>query len=153
MRPDISDKIENGWIHIRNTLEVQGNDTEIVKKSLENMVSRLEKEEGVILLNKKFDEMREIEKKWYSDNAEIELLVKGVDRLIYIVVTYPPTTLEIIQPMEIKAKAFELQSALLDAATLINTFSNALNLQQRDYDAKQKKALEEFKKISGKQIL
>ncbi len=144
---DIPDRIANGWVRARFTLEVQGNDIQLIGDSLKAMLGRLRAENEVIIIGETEDAPVEIEPKWHSMNVEVDLLAKGAGRLIQIAATYPPTALEIIEPMEITSNAYDLQSALLDVASLVNTFSNALYLQQKNQEDSKQKAYDKFKEI------
>ncbi len=150
---DISDRIANGWVRARFTMEVQGNDVTLIKESLEAMLGRLRTESNTIIIEEKQDSSVEIEPNWHSLNVEVDLLAKGAGRLIQLAAAYPPSALEIIEPMEISVNAYDLQSALLDVASLVNTFSNALYLQQKGQDESKRKAYEKFKAITSANIL
>jgi len=138
------EKIANGWIHSRIMLEVEGNDREHVHKALQEVCERLKSEKGISVFREAYDSVRELRPGWFNLNVELELLVKGVDRFVYLVTTYPPVTLEIIAPQDITFPASELQSALLGIAGYVNTLSNALHLHVR----KVQKAEEEKEKLS-----
>jgi len=150
---DISDRVANGWIRARFTMEVQGNDLTLIKESLEAMLARLRTEANTLIIEEKQDLSVEIEPDWHSLNVEVDLLAKGAGRLVQLAAAYPPSALEILEPMEFSVNAYDFQSALLDVASLVNTFSNALYLQQKGQDESKRKAYEKFKEITSANIV
>jgi len=144
------EKIANGWIHSRIMLEVEGNDKEHVHKALQEVCEKLKSEKGISVFKETFDSVKELRPGWFNLNVELELLVKGVDRFVYLVTSYPPVSLEILAPQDIACPASELQSALLGIAGYVNTLSNALHLHVRKVqkaEAEQEKLRQEFQKL------
>ncbi len=151
---DIEQKIASGWVHIRTTLEIEGNEREHVHKALSEMTEKLKSEKGITVFKESYDPVKEVRPDWFTLNVELELLVKGIDRLIFLVTTYPPATLEIIAPQTLDFPASDLQSALLGIAGYVNTLSNALHLHVRKVkkqEEEKERLYKEFKKISGQQ--
>ena len=151
--PDIEQKIANGWVHVRTILEVEGNDREHVHKALSELTEKLKSENGIMVFKESYDSVKELRPAWFTLNVELELLVKGIDRLIFLVTTYPPSSLEVIAPQTLQFPASDLQSALLGISGYVNTLSNALHLQtqklKREEEAKEK-LYKDFKQLSGK---
>lgn len=144
------EKIANGWIHSRIMLEVEGNDREHVHKALQEVCEKLKSEKGISVFKETYDSVKELRPGWFNLNVELELLVKGVDRFVYLVTSYPPVSIEILAPQDITFPASELQSALLGIAGYVNTLSNALHLHVRKVqmaEDEKEKLRQEFKKL------
>jgi len=129
---DIAEKVEKGWVHLRFTIEIQGNNEEHIKKSLNKMVEAIGKKKFVILLKKKLDKMEEISDGWYSNFVEVEALIKGFDGLMEVATQFSPSTVEILAPKMISLPANELQNAMIDISSLISTFAHAAYLARRE---------------------
>ncbi len=90
-------------------IEAQGNNREVVIKSLENLVEKLKEEKGVIIEKEFFDRVIENEGLYSS---VVELTLSFVDLVTYLktAIKYGPSAIEILEPekIEISAKDFLL---------------------------------------------
>ncbi|MEM2956029.1 MAG: hypothetical protein QW041_00415 [Candidatus Pacearchaeota archaeon] len=120
---NIREKIEEGWIRCIVIIEVLGKPAEYLDKVLKKAIEELEKEKNIIVIEKKFNEPKPIEK-MFSTFTELELLIKDMHTLTEFVFAYMPSNIEIIEPNDIK---FELVSA--------NEFINKLIARIHQYDA------------------
>ena len=129
---DIDEKVEKGWIHVRFSIEVQGNDKKHIEDSLKKMVEGITKHKSIMLISKTLDTTAEISKGWYSNFIEVEALVKGFDGLVDVATQLSPTTMEVLAPKVVKIPANQLQTAMIDISSLISTFAHAAYLARKE---------------------
>lgn len=127
---ELKEKIEHGWIHAVIIIEILGRPADHVEKSLDGIIETLGKEKGVEITNKKAYPAKVVEKEkvggqdLFTSFAEIELLTENLKRLIDIIFIYMPSSIEIIEPQEIKLKTNDA-----------NVFVNDLTERLHRYDA------------------
>lgn len=130
LSPEQREKVEaHGWIHSSIIIEVQGNEKTHVKTSLENLVAKLEKEKGIDICSKSYEEARELGKGIYSCSVEIVLITRDFGRLIHVALLYSPSSLEIYTPKEIKFHIGEAQNALIDISNIVTTLAQTVFIQ------------------------
>ena len=132
---DLTDKqremIEDGgWLHSSLIIEIQGNDKEHVKASLDRLVEKLKSEKGIDVYTTDFDEIQELKEKWYSLHVELKLLAKDFGRLTHVALTYSPSAIEILAPeKELKIPIGDAQNTLIDIANVVTSLAHAVFVQ------------------------
>ncbi len=137
------EKLEVGnWINAYFLIEVQGNDKEHVKKSLEDLVGRLKQEKGVDIHEEKYDEMRELDKNLYSYNVELKFLAKDFSVLTHLALLYSPSSVEIYDPSKITIPVGDAQNMLIDISNVVTSLAHAMFIQSgklRKYEQQEAK--------------
>jgi len=128
---NIGEKVSQGWVHTRFTIEVQGNNAEHLEKSLDKLAEALGKRKFVEIIDKKLDKTETVEEGWFSNFIEIEALVKGFDGMVEVATQFSPSTLEVLAPKKVSIPASELQTALIDISSLVATFAHAAYLARK----------------------
>jgi len=100
-------------------IEVLGRPAEHVKEVLSMLVKKLEQEKDVKVTNSKIYEPKQIEQ-LYSSFAEVEARFSSFHRLLEICMEYLPSSIEIIEPQELRLK-------LQDANAILNYLSAKLH--------------------------
>lgn len=127
---EINEKIREGWIHAVLIIEIAGKPAEHVENTLKLLIDNFEKEKGIEMLGKELFKPKHVEIEQFKDKdifsafAEIEVLIKGLGRLLEIVFEYMPSSVEIMEPEEIR---FGFNDA--------NAFINDLAAKLHKYDA------------------
>lgn len=127
----VDKKIKEGWIRAWMMIEALAINQEASKSALEKHIHKMEKEEGVIVYKSKFHPVTKVEKPLpnvsvgFSCIVEIELVAKNLDRLVYIVMNYGPSTIEILEPEKISLDAGEAQGILNSIAEMLHRFAAA----------------------------
>jgi len=87
-------------------IEVLGRPAEHVKKAINRLIEKLADERGVSVVEKRVHEPRIVEKAetLFLSFAEIELKVSDISKLFHICFSYLPSSVEIVEPSEIKVK-------------------------------------------------
>jgi len=90
-------------------IEAQGNNKEIVRKSLETLVDKLREEEGVTIEREAFDKVIENEG-LFSSVVELTLNFNAFSTYLKTTIKYGPSAIEILEPdkIEMSAKDFLL---------------------------------------------
>lgn len=90
-------------------IEILGRPPEYVVQSLNQIIDQINALDGVELKDKKISEPKPIEgKNLFTVFTEIEIDIKGISDLFFIVLKYMPSHVEIIKPKEFKINNFDL---------------------------------------------
>ena len=113
---EIKKHIEEGWIRTLFTMQVQGNDNKGVDRTLRKQI------DDVFKLGKEIEariskaDLVEESKNWYSQYAEVEILLKDPDTIFDILLDYMISSIEIIAPKDLIIKSKTHQDRLNDLA-------------------------------------
>ena len=125
----IQKKMKDGWIKSWMMIEVMAVSEDAAKSSLEKHVSKMESEKGTFLYDKKYGNIEKVEKPLpnipygYSYVVEFEILTQNLDRLMTIVMNYGPSSVEILEPDELKIPIGEAQGALNSVSAMMHKFA------------------------------
>ncbi len=125
---NIKKKLKNGWIRSWMMIEVLAITEKTAKSALEKHTQKMGREKRTIIYNKKFHEIKKVEKPFpkietaYSCVMELELVTQTYDQLIYLVMNYGPSSIEILEPEKLKIDMGEAQSILNSVAEMIHKF-------------------------------
>ena len=96
--------------------------------SLSKHVEKMESEEDVIIYHKDFKGTEKVKnpfdksKDAYSKVVELELVARRFEHLAYMVMNYAPSSIEILEPSEMKIKISEAQTLLNTISELMHNF-------------------------------
>ena len=113
---EIKKHIGEGWIQTLFTMQVQGNDNKGVDRTLRKQI------DDVFKLGKEIEariskaDLVEESKNWYSQYAEVEILLKDPDTIFDILLDYMISSIEIIAPKDLTIKSKTHQDRLNDLA-------------------------------------
>ena len=115
-------------------LEVLGRPKEHVKGALNELVTRLDSEKEVKIIEKNLHDPLPVEsaKDLFTTFAELTLELESLNTLFGLIFAYMPANIEVISPQKINLSNIEL-----------NDLGNRLVQRLHDYDAITKKALYE----------
>jgi len=106
--------VKEGQIQILINLQVQGNNSEAIDKATRKQIDE------IVLLGKEIrarissPELVDQEKGWFSQYAEIELLVPDSDTIFDIMLDYMVTNIEILAPKKVELNSETHQDRLND---------------------------------------
>jgi hypothetical protein len=124
-------RLKEGWINSMMMIEVLAVTKDAAKSALEKHIEKMEKEDKTIIYKKDFKEIKQIKKPLknikvaYSHIVELELLTRDYEKLVYLVMNYAPSSIEILGPENIKMDMGEAQGILNSLAELIHKFAAA----------------------------
>tara|TARA_Y100000034_G_C6762209_1_gene339570 strand:+ start:296 stop:742 length:447 start_codon:yes stop_codon:yes gene_type:complete len=135
--------------------EILGRPPEHIKKSLISFVTKLDEEKGIRVENKKIYEPKLLEDKdgnktdLFTSFAEVELVFDDLNLLFNLLLTKLPSSVEIIEPSELKLKNFDLSSLLSTLAVKLHKYdevAKALILERNNLMKQLKESEEKIKK-------
>ncbi|MBT6023489.1 hypothetical protein HOH11_02745 [Candidatus Woesearchaeota archaeon] len=111
---EINKLIKEGYIQVLITIQVQGNDEAGVDKTTRKQIDEIleigKEISAKIVSPQKIDK----EIKWFSQYAEIEILLEDPDRVFDIILDYMVSSVEIIAPKEFTINTQTHQDRLND---------------------------------------
>lgn len=118
----LQEKLEKGWIHARMFFEVMGASEDVVKSAMRDHLGKVRKMENIKIVVENVQAAEKVEeppkkfegKEVYSQIAEVELVVSSLENLLYSVLFFGPSSIEIIEPKEMVVK-FESAQAMVNA--------------------------------------
>jgi len=113
---EIKKHIGEGWIQTLFTMQVQGNDNKGVDRTLRKQIDDIFKLGKEIEARISKTELVEESKNWYSQYAEVEILLKDPDIIFDILLDYMISSIEIIAPKDLTIKSKTHQDRLNDLA-------------------------------------
>ncbi len=122
-------KLKEGWIKSWMMIEVMAISEKYTKEALKKHVEKMEKEKKTIIYKKDFKEARKVDKPFkninsaYSQVVELELLTENYEQLVFLVMNYGPSSIEIMGPEHIKMDMGEAQGILNSMADIIHKFA------------------------------
>lgn len=122
-------RFKDGWIRNIMIIEVLASSEEAAKKSLEDHVSKMEKEKNVMIINRSYNDVKKVDNPHptldvgYSYIVELETIMKNLEMLIYVSMTYAPSSIEIIEPDKLNIDIGEAQAILNSVAEMIHKFA------------------------------
>jgi hypothetical protein len=135
MAKDILDtvnaRMKDGWIRAWVAIEVLAVTEEAAEGSLKKHVGEMEKEQDCIIYKKDFKASEKAENPFrkgspaYSKVVEIELIARRFEDLVYLILNYAPSSVEILEPATIKVEMGEAQGILNSLAELVHNFVSA----------------------------
>ena len=134
------EKIEQGHILSRVIIELMGKPKEHVEQSLKKYLDNLAKNDEIEVLQQDISSAKEVE----DDNqglwvtfAELEILTKDIPTLIGFCFDYMPSSIEILEPKEIKLKESTLSNIMNDLQAKLHKLDMAVkNLHNENQSLK-----------------
>ncbi len=110
--------------------EILGRPPEHLKLALESFIEKLGNEKGVEVVEKKINEPHKLEgekaKKivgdWFITFTEVEVIIDNLNLLLNIILNSLPSSVEILEPSELRLKNFDLSSLLSDLTTKLHRY-------------------------------
>jgi len=100
-------------IRCRTIIEVLGKPKEHVENATKEYIEHIKKDSELVVLSQEFSEIREQGKLW-SQFVELDLVIKGAQKLISFCFEYMPSSLEVLKPESLSLANAELSSFLND---------------------------------------
>lgn len=121
-------------IRCRTIIEILGKPKEHIEQTLREYVGNIRDDSELAILREEYAETKEQDKMW-AKFVELDLVVKGVSKLIGFCFQYMPSSIEIIKPDEFRLLNSEMASFLNDLqGRLHNVDMLAKNLKlQNDF--------------------
>lgn len=167
MKPEHREKIDKGGLLAKVIVEVLGTPKEHVEKTLKSVIEKIKEDESLSVLKGKVFKAKP-KGKFFTMFAEMEILFDDFSNLTIFCLDYLPSSVEIIEPLDFKAKSVNITHVLNDLLAKLHNVDmvmksiqaknlilerNSLNLLKNIVvltlkDGK-KKSLEELSKATG----
>jgi mannose/fructose/N-acetylgalactosamine-specific phosphotransferase system component IIB len=129
----IAEHLDKGWIHARMFFEVLAASEEIARDSLKKHLGSVKKMENIKIVEEKYEDVVEVDdppkqfkgSKAYSQVCEVDVVVRSVENLVYSVIFFGPSSIEIISPKEMKMRFEEVQSMANAVAEIMHRYASA----------------------------
>ena len=134
---DVNDKLSKGYIQSRAIIEVVGKPKEHVEEALKEYIDKIKNNSEIEVLKYDVSEAKEVEdervKGLFGLFVEIEILVKDLPTLTGFCFDYMPSSVEIIEPKELKIKENQLSAFINDLQGKLHSLDMLVKqLNQRD---------------------
>lgn len=122
---------EETHIRCKIIIEILGKPKEHVEKTLRTYVDKIKEDSGFIIMNSEFTDAKEKEDLW-ATFVELELIVKGLPKLIAFCFDYMPSSIEIIKPEEFSMKKSTIEDMLNDLQAKLHTVDMVVQQQKNE---------------------
>lgn len=135
--------------HLRCTviIEVLGKPKEHVEKSIRDYTDKIDEDSNLIILKKDFSDAEEKEGLW-STFVELDMVIKGLPKLISFCFDYMPSSVEIIKPEELLMSretiadfANDLQARLHQVDMVVKQLKNENTFLKKNLNAMMKNTI------------
>ena len=133
---DIAEKISEGYIRAVIIIEVLGRPIDYVSEALKKITEAISSDKEVIFLNKKTYKPKTLKeaKELFTAFTEVEILAKDFLKLFEICFDYMPSSIEIIEPAELRFNLADANSIINDLAGRLHKYDEVakrLNIEKQ----------------------
>jgi len=125
-KEEIKEKIEEGWIKSLMWFEVMTSERDLSESTLKEHIKSMQNLKNTHILNEKFEETLEVKnppikvEKAFSKVVKVELLSKNVETLLFAVIYFAPSSVEIIEPKELTIGMETIQAIMNSVADVMH---------------------------------
>lgn len=123
---ELQEKIETEkLLYARFIFEVQGKPKEYVKEALDKMIETIKEEDGIEVVDTKFEDVIEIEEGSgiFSYLADAGILTKDFETMISLSLRYGPSVVHFMEPEKISLDMRQMQNILADVGRVVQGIS------------------------------
>ena len=137
---------EKQHIRCKTIIEVLGKPKEHVEKTIHEYVEKIKKDSELIILKEDFADAKQQEELW-SIFVELEMVAKGIPKLIGFCFDYMPSSIEVIKPDELNLNSKETADFLNDLQARLHSMDMILKQQKSENDFLKRNMHNVFKNI------
>ena len=130
---ELEAKSEKTHVRCKTIIEILGKPKEHVEKTMRMYVDKIKQDSELIFLNVNFSDAEEKDKLWAAF-VELEMIVKGIPKLIGFCFDYMPSSIEILKPEEFAVKASTIQDFVNDLQARLHTVDMVVKKQKNEND-------------------
>ncbi len=128
-KEEIKDRVSNGWIRSRMTFEVMAADSKTTSDALAEHIVKFKKVPDNEVISEKYEDVievlpppRDIEQA-FSQVVEVEVLSHSIESMLLAVVSFGPSSIEVLEPKEMIVKYGTVQTVMNTASDLMHRFA------------------------------
>lgn len=131
IRDEIKKRRKESWLEVWFSIEVLGIDENIAKDSLSKHIEKLSRVKDTFVYEKEFKDIKKVKnplkdvEEAYSQVVNVKFFVRTLPILLNIVLTYGPSSIEIMGPDKKDVNAAEIQDIANVLAGLVHQFAAA----------------------------
>lgn len=124
-------RLKEGWIKSKMIIEVLAISESASELALQKHVEKMGEEDNSLITGTKYHETQDIDnpapdvEKAYSKIVDVDMLTRDFDTLVRVVMSYGPSSVEIVEPEKIKMDMGEAQAILNSLSEIIHKFAQA----------------------------
>lgn len=148
---DIAEKLKEGYVRAILIEEVLGKPPSHVSQTLKVLAKQMDKDKNLIVLKRKIYRPKKVKgsKELFTSFMEIEVLIKGFQKLLEVCFDYMPSSIEVIEPAELKFSLADANAIANDLASRLHKYDSLAKKLSMENQVLQAKLLEMFKKTSA----
>ena len=124
---------EKTHIRCKVIIEILGKPKEHVEKTLRMYVDKIKDDSDLIILNSDFSEAVENEKLW-ATFVELDMIIKGIPKLIAFCFDYMPSSIEISKPEEFVMRKSSVEDLINDLQARLHDVDMTIKRQKNEND-------------------
>ncbi len=131
IRDEIKKRRKESWLEVWFSIEVLGIDENVAKDSLTKHIEKLSHVKDTFIYEKEFKDIKKVKnplkgvEEAYSQVVNVKFFVRTLPILLNIVLTYGPSSIEIMGPDKKDVNAAEIQDIANVLAGLVHQFAAA----------------------------
>ena len=129
--PDEKMLAELVHIRCRVIIEMLGKPKEHVDETINSYVSKIKNDSGFIVLNSEFADFDEKEGLW-ATFVELDMVIKGIPKLIAFCFDYMPSSIEILKPEEFIIKKSAIENLVNDLQARLHQVDMIIKKQKNE---------------------
>jgi len=124
---------EQTHIRCKIIIEILGKPREHVEKTLRKYIDKIKNDSDLVILNSNFSEVVEKEKLW-ATFSELDMIIKGIPKLIAFCFDYMPSSIEITKPDEFIMKKSTVEDFINDLQARLHQVDMIVKNQKNEND-------------------
>jgi len=124
---------EQTHIRCKIIIEILGKPKEHVEKTLRMYINKIKDDSNLIILNSDFSEAIEKDKLW-ATFTELDMIIKGIPKLIAFCFDYMPSSVEITKPDEFVMKKSTVENLINDLQARLHHVDMIIKNQKNEND-------------------
>ena len=128
-KEEIKERVAGGWIRSRMTFEVMAAEKKTTTDALSNHIQKLKTAPDNEVVAEKFEEIVEVSPppidvaQAFSQVAEVEILSQSVESMLLVVVTFAPSSVEVLEPENLQISFSTIQSVMNTISDLMHRYA------------------------------
>jgi len=122
---------EQTHIRCKIIIEVLGKPKEHVEQALKSYVDKIKNDPELIVLNVEFSNAQEKEKLW-AIFSELDIVIKGIPKLIAFCFDYMPSSVEILKPEEFSMRKSTVENLINDLQARLHDVDMIVKQQKNE---------------------